>query len=44
MAAEGAGQQRSFAKNLSKQSAQQIRQNAGATIKAAVEQVAVWDA
>ena len=33
------GQQRSFAKNLSRQSAQEIRENAGATVKAAAEQV-----
>ncbi len=39
MAESGGGQQRSFTKNLSRQSAQQIRQSATATVKALSEQV-----
>lgn len=39
MAEAAAAQQRSFVKNLNKQSAQQIRESATATVKAMSEQV-----
>jgi hypothetical protein len=39
MAEAGAGQQRAFVKNLNRQTAQQIRESATATVKAMSEQV-----
>ena len=41
MAEAGIGQQRSFVKNLNRQTAQQIRESATATVKAMNEQVKV---
>ena len=42
MAEAGIGQQRSFVKNLNRQTAQQIRESATATVKAMNEQVRFW--